>query len=99
MTAARSRRRALVVLPLAALVVASVPRSAHASPLIELMGSLGDNGGMQGVVSGAGAASTTSTDVTFDALEPIQSQLTNVATARASPQASTSTRPSGRFCA
>jgi len=44
----------------AALVLATalLSRPADASPLIELIGSVGDAGGMQGVVSGPGAAST-----------------------------------------
>jgi len=42
---------------LALLTVISAGRNAHASPLIELTGAIGDNGGMQGVVSGPGAAS------------------------------------------
>ncbi len=41
----------------AAVTVAAAPSVAHASPLIELVGSVGDNGGMQGVVSGPGASS------------------------------------------
>jgi hypothetical protein len=50
--------RASTVFGLALLASLSSARTAHASPLIELTGSVGDNGGMQGVVSGPGAAST-----------------------------------------
>ena len=35
----------------------AAPRAAHASPLIELVGSVGDAAGLQGVVSGPGSAS------------------------------------------
>jgi long-chain fatty acid transport protein len=56
MIAPLHRRRALA-LPLLLLALC-VPTPAHASPLIELIGSVGGNGGMQGVVSGPGAAST-----------------------------------------
>ncbi|HTQ41409.1 MAG TPA: hypothetical protein VMI75_01545, partial [Polyangiaceae bacterium] len=37
---------------------ALLPRAAQASPLIELAGPVGGNAGVQGVVSGPGAAST-----------------------------------------
>jgi hypothetical protein len=50
-----SRRGTLALLMIAFL---GSPGRARASPLIELVGSVGDNGGMQGVVSGPGAAST-----------------------------------------
>ena len=43
--------------------------------------------------------SVTSTAVTLEAEDPIHSQLTKASTASGSPQASTSTRPSGRFIA
>jgi hypothetical protein len=46
------------VLAASALLVLGVPSVAHASPLIETMGAVGDNAGFQGVVSGPGAAST-----------------------------------------
>ena len=45
------------ILPMALASIA-VAATAHASPLIETMGPVGGNGGAQGVVTGAGAAST-----------------------------------------
>jgi len=57
MRAARLAKNATWLL-LGVLVGVGIPRAAHASPLIELTGSIGGNGGMQGVVSGPGAAST-----------------------------------------
>jgi hypothetical protein len=39
-------------------VVVAQPRAALASPVAELVGSVGDNGGMQGVISGPGVTST-----------------------------------------
>jgi len=56
MRMALSRTRVLGLTSALALLFLST--SATASPLIELTGSLGGNGGMQGVVSGPGAAST-----------------------------------------
>ncbi|HEX3344258.1 MAG TPA: hypothetical protein VHS09_06780, partial [Polyangiaceae bacterium] len=41
-----------------ALVALCVPAVAHASPLIETMGAVGDNAGFQAVVTGPGTAST-----------------------------------------
>jgi hypothetical protein len=47
------------VLPLVSSVSAlAFARTAHASPVMDTTGSIGDNGGMQGVVSGPGPAST-----------------------------------------
>ncbi len=43
---------------LLALAVAGSAHVAHASPLIDLVGAVGDHGGMQGVISGPGASST-----------------------------------------
>jgi hypothetical protein len=57
LTISRLARCAASVVPfLATLGLASSP--AHASPLIETMGAVGDNAGAQGVVAGPGAAST-----------------------------------------
>jgi long-chain fatty acid transport protein len=53
-----SRCRRMVPMALASVVVAATAATAHASPLIETMGPVGGNGGAQGVVTGAGAAST-----------------------------------------
>jgi len=52
-----SSHRTAVFLASSAFVLATAT-PANASPLIDLLGSLGDNGGMQGVVSGPGASST-----------------------------------------
>jgi len=52
-----NRSRALAALALGVVAFAD-SHPAEASPLIELVGSVGDNGGMQGVVSGPGASST-----------------------------------------
>src|SRR5580658_4621160 len=49
--------RSWPILPMALASIA-VAATAHASPLIETMGPVGGNGGAQGVVTGAGAAST-----------------------------------------
>jgi long-chain fatty acid transport protein len=46
------------VLAASVLLALGVPAIAHASPLIETMGAVGDNAGFQGVVSGPGSAST-----------------------------------------
>jgi hypothetical protein len=51
-------KRLPLALSAALFVHLSGERLADASPLIELVGSVGDNGGMQGVVSGPGASST-----------------------------------------
>lgn len=48
----------IALLLLSGATVLAPARAAEASPLIDLVGSLGGNGGMQGVVSGPGAAST-----------------------------------------
>ena len=51
-------RATLPVLAASMVLALGVPSLAHASPLIETMGAVGDNAGFQGVVSGPGAAST-----------------------------------------
>jgi hypothetical protein len=58
-TISRFHRSAGPAVVLAAVAgLASAPGPARASPLIETTGAVGDNGGAQGVVTGAGAAST-----------------------------------------
>jgi hypothetical protein len=56
--AASSPVARLPMLLLVAVSASSWPSVAHASPTIDLVGSLGSCGGMQGVVSGPGSAST-----------------------------------------
>lgn len=50
-------RRALAACTVVFGALAALARPAAASPLVELVGSIGDNAGMQGVVSGPGSAS------------------------------------------
>ena len=58
MPCAPPRRRSLVRAAPVALAILGSASEVHASPLIELQGSLADNAGMQGVVTGPGSAST-----------------------------------------